>query len=403
MIDDIRSSNVERFVPGRLQMARQARVLRQKDLAALVGRAAATLSKWENPLYDHQPDAEAIDRLSMALGVTRSWFYKPMDSGRAAFFRSLKTELVKVRERTQARLSFIEAIDEALREYVDFPEVDLPDFGAQVDFRHYRREHIEHFARSLREHWGLADEPIYDLVLLIENAGVIVGEDVLGSEKLDGVSQWSAAGRPYVLLAKDKSVGARRRFDAAHELGHLVLHRGVTTAQLRENFVLIEEQAMAFAGAFLMPASSFGHDISSLSLDALAGIKLKWGVSIGAMIKRLSALEFISSDYERNLWKYYSFRKWRGFEPLDDEIPVEVPENLRSAVEMLVSEGVARKDYLVEACGIGASDVEDLCGLTPGFLSPDPENLVRLRIPPRQPREGADDRDNVVPLNGGRK
>ena len=160
---------------------------------------------------------------------------------------------------------------------------------------------------------------------------------------------------------------------------------------------------MAFAAAFLMPASSFGHDIPSLSLDALLSVKMKWGVSVGAMIKRLSALGVISSDYERNLWKYYSFRKWRGFEPMDEDIHLEVPENLRSAIEMLVDEGVVRKDQLVDECGIGATDIEELCGLREGFLSPDPENVVRLRIQPRQPREVSDDRDNVVPLNGGRK
>ncbi|NTZ43826.1 ImmA/IrrE family metallo-endopeptidase [Altererythrobacter sp. SALINAS58] len=42
-------------------------------------------------------------------------------------------------------------------------------------------------------------------------------------EKVEAFSFWSGF-RPFVFLDSDKTSGARERFDAAHELGHLVLH-----------------------------------------------------------------------------------------------------------------------------------------------------------------------------------
>ena len=57
--------------------------------------------------------------------------------------------------------------------------------------------------------------------------------------------------RPVVVLGADKGQSDRSPFDAAHELGHLVLHRP-EHAGTRE----VETQAHRFAAAFLMPADA---------------------------------------------------------------------------------------------------------------------------------------------------
>jgi len=57
-------------------------------------------------------------------------------------------------------------------------------------------------------------------------------------------------GTPFIFLNSAKSA-ERGRHDAAHELGHLVLHRHGGPIGRKA-----EEQANAFASAFLMPRSS---------------------------------------------------------------------------------------------------------------------------------------------------
>jgi Zn-dependent peptidase ImmA (M78 family) len=247
------------------------------------------------------------------------------------------------------------------------------------DYRTLRPEDIDNIAAELRDYWGLSDDPIDDLLLIIENAGIAVGEDYFDSAKLDGISKWFPE-RPVVLLAKDKNGGVRRRFDAAHELGHMVLHRNVTPEQLREDITLIEEQAMVFAGAFLLPPLSFASDVRDVTLDAFADVKPRWKVSIGAMIKRAQSINLISSEHERNLWKYYSYRRWRGNEPHDEHIHVERPYNLKAATEMVAEEGVAELNTLVDEIGLSPDYLHQLTGASEEVFGPRDQPRPKLML-----------------------
>ncbi|MCG0996383.1 XRE family transcriptional regulator [Acetobacter indonesiensis] len=391
----------EKFVPRRLRTARLARLLLQKELAELVGRSDTTVSKWENDEYSQEPDASIIPKLADVLSVEPQWFFKPTyQTPNASFFRSLKSEDGKLRDKAEARLDFVEEIDQILGEYVEFPTVDVPDLLDGRDFRTLRSDDIEHYAKMLREYWLLGDEPIDDLLLVSENAGIVVAHDEIGSEKLDGVSRWGNNGRPYMLLAQDKHIGVRRRFDAGHELGHILLHRHVSPKELSAHFKLIEEQAMTFAGAFLMPECSFGDDVYSLSLDALLAIKGKWKVSVAGMIKRLSSMKRITPEYERRLWQYYSYRKWRGFEPMDDEIAVEQPHNLKASIELIIEEKLATPADLIRQISLSSSDVSELTGVSKDILEPQ-FNHIR-RMPMIKASQLSELGENIVSFPGGK-
>lgn len=400
-------TGVEGFVAGRLTMAREARGLRQVDLAAMIDRSAPTISKYESNAQ--RPDQAVVQLLASALGVGVAWFFIPLepDPKTAVFYRSLATALDAMRAKARARLGFVEVLDEVIADFVDLPAVDVPDLLQGRDFRTLRDADIELFAHQLREHWDLGDGPIDDLMIVIENAGIVVAEDEIGSSKLDGVSRWSArTGRPYMLLAKDKQVGCRRRFDAAHELAHLVLHRNVSPDELVANFSLIEEQAMNFAGSLLMPEDTFGQQVYSYSLEALAGLKPEWKASVGAMIKRIFHLGMISDQYERRLWQYYSYRKWKKEgEPHDDEIAIEQPENLRQAIRIGVEEGVVSPREFLLRVGMSASDICSLTGLPEDFFDQMPANVVRLPLRTRSPRdtETTSPSGDVVSISDKRK
>lgn len=369
------------FVPARLTLARQARGLKQKELAQILGGSPSMVSKWESGEYAHAPDFSQISAIALALSVKPNWFYKSMEAqtDQATFFRSLKSELGVARDKTSAKLYFTNEIFSHLSERIEFPEIDVPDLIGDRDFRSISSDDIEKLANSLRDYWGLGDDPIIDLMLLIENAGVAVAEIFVDSAKLDGVSGWYGK-QPVMLLAKDKQGGVRRRFDAAHELGHLILHQAVSKLDLQNNLTLIEEQAMAFAGAFLLPASSFSSGVRSATLDDLADVKIRWGTSIGAMIKRLRSLQLISEDHERNLWKYYSYRRWRGNEPYDDKISIETPVNMRSAVEMIIEDGLNEVEAFMNDVGLEPGDISDLVGIELHKLTRPERKKPKLRL-----------------------
>ena len=259
-----------------------------------------------------------------------------------------------------------------LRKYVKFPAVNVP----QCEFTEntppdLSQSSIEESAARTRAFWGMGAAPTASVISLLEKNGIIVARHELGSEKLDAFSQWCQAdGTPYVILNSEKASAVRSRFDAAHELAHLVLHRNVSTKQLNTSaiFSLMEDQANRFSGAFLLPETAFANDLHSISLDALRALKAKWRVSVGAMIKRAANLGFVSEAEERRLWINYSRRGWRRREPLDGKLNEETPRYLRRCVELLVEKDVIPNEELPFRLALPPSDIQQMLGLSRGFF-----------------------------------
>ena len=80
------------FVPARLTIARQAKGLKQKDLAEDLQFSPGTISKWESEAYEQGPDSSSVQALADRLSVQPGWFYKPIDGARngPAFYRSMR-------------------------------------------------------------------------------------------------------------------------------------------------------------------------------------------------------------------------------------------------------------------------------------------------------------------------
>jgi Zn-dependent peptidase ImmA (M78 family) len=229
---------------------------------------------------------------------------------------------------------------------------------------------IEDIASEAREFWKLRDAPITNLVRLLEQHSTIIARDGLDAETLDALSLWgSLENRPYIILNADKQSAIRSRTDAAHELGHLLLHRNIKRSQLskKEEHKLIEDQAFRFARAFLLPSSSFANDVYSLSLDALRSIQSKWKVSLGVMVKRAEDLDLIGEEQTKKLWISLNRRGWKFREPFDEEIEIETPQLLLSIFNLLITEQVQNKEEIRWEIPYAPGDIEALSGLGPKF------------------------------------
>ena len=166
----------------------------------------------------------------------------------------------------------------------------------------------------------------------------------------------------------------RSRFDAAHELGHLVLHKDLDNIYLRSlaGHRLVEEQANRFASAFLLPAKTFGYDVDYPSLAQLRALKPKWLASIAAMLKRVDDLGFLSETEARHLWMSFGRRGWKRREPLDDELTPEEPRLKFQAFDVLLSQGVQDASDILASVPYSLGDIEDLAVLPRGYLTPKP-------------------------------
>lgn len=202
-------------------------------------------------------------------------------------------------------------------------------------------------AAAAREAMGISDGPIGSLTMAMERAGIpvvmrsaasvgsISGEADM-SERHIGLSAWLGefADQPLVMMPALSS-WERTRWTLAHELGHICLHRGgVTGAE-------VEDEAHAFAGEFLAPISQVAPELpAQVTLTALIDVKVRWGVSIGALIMHLSRHHVIDAERTRTLQRQLYTRKnpdtgrsWGVDEPAADVRTAERPRLLMKWLE----------------------------------------------------------------------
>jgi Zn-dependent peptidase ImmA (M78 family) len=376
------------FVPERLIEAREARSIgTQVGLSNLVSKPQGSISRWENG--EATPEFEALETLAQRLNVRRSHFMRPIPThgANAFFFRARQNVERGIQAREGARIRWLQDISLVLQHYFDFPTFDVPDLTAGQHHSTFRDEDLERIAMDLRRHWRIGDGPITSMIGLLESHGFVIARDFTGSARLDGLCNWSEADRrPYILLARDKESFFRSQMDAAHEMGHSILHRNISQNEFEREFKMIEEQAFRLASAFLMPATTFPLETRFITLSGFIALKERWRVSAKAMIKRCTDLNIVTEGVASQLYKYYSARGWNRGEPLDDRFPEDQPRLLAKAVTTLVQEGTRTKaDLLNNEFTIPADDLEQLIGLPAGWFQHQGEVVpFQLRSKPRR-------------------
>lgn len=376
-------TGVTAFQPERLIQARESLGITRVALATLVGVSASTITNWEKGVQ--LPEENKLSSLSNELKFSRSWFLKPIEDSSFSpfYYRSLASTKKKARIIARKKLEFTYDIFQYFDNWLDWPAVKIPSLKFDNHLCITRSE-IENAALYCREKMGLGLSPIPDVVLAAENSGVIFCRDEIGELKMDGVSNWNESiDRPFLFVSSDKANGIRNRFDVAHELGHLVLHRYISESLFRECHKEIERQADYFAGCFLMPSESFAKEIKWPTLDTLLALKPKWKTSIASMIMRCYQLSLIDDDQKLRLYKSYSARGWRTKEPYDDIQPLESGRLLNRAFSVVLKNNLTTRADIKDSLGMPVRLIENLSGLIEGYLQEDDnhqvQNLVQLK------------------------
>jgi len=271
--------------PSRLRLARERRGLTLVALSREIGISAKTLSSYERALTPAPARliASLESALDTAAGFLTACDVEPLDE-EAVSFRARRRITAAERDAALAAgrlgVEFYQWIERRFR----LPTPDLPTL---------KRFPPEHAAELVRHRWGLGYGPAPNMVHLLESRGVRVLSLPGDAEKVDAFSTyWHGA--PYVFLATSKSA-ERGRFDAAHELGHLVLHyaEGSLTDADRER------SADRFAAAFLMPREDvLAQQLRYATAADIVRAKRRWGVAAMALARRLSELGQLSE------WEY---------------------------------------------------------------------------------------------------
>lgn len=254
----------------RVDLVRRRLSLTKVAFAEKLGVDRKTLQRFENGTSELPPACQI--KLCEISGYPESFFRKasPADSpiAEGVSFRSLKSLTAGARDAAIAAGVLAFEFDDWISARYDLPEHSLVVTNEALP---------EQAAARLRVHWGIGERPIANMINVLEAHGIRVFSLFEETRHLDAYSLWRND-KPYVFLNTLKTT-EHSRFDAAHELGHLVMHRHSGSSHPNA-----EQEANAFASAFLMPRNDLIAEFPWVrSLNDLIQKKKRWGVSVAAL------------------------------------------------------------------------------------------------------------------------
>ena len=314
-------------IGGQLRLARMAWGQSLDD----VGASAHSTRQYIHQLETGAkfPTADMLAVLAEVMGVQESYFHKVNSAPVTAeqcHFRKQQTTPMSITSQVLARGTLLDCFVSRLDKQLRLPKVNFPDFAIKSD------EEIEQVAEACRRHWNLGViAPITNMMRVVENAGAVVTYFHGISERVDALSMDRR--RPIIVRSSAKESLCRLRFDLAHETGHLVMHRGLHTGDQ-----VTESQANRFASAFLLPRAGFLKEFprgSRLNWPAMFQMKKRWKVAVRAIVRRALDLGLITPSQYRSANIHLVKSGQAKSERYDDELPMEDPELLNTALEAL--------------------------------------------------------------------
>ena len=321
------------FSPSRLEIARRRRGLSRTGLAECLAVSLRTLQRWERG--ESSPDLTQRQVLATALAVRPQFFFgndiDPLPEESVSFRAMSKLPSGERHTALAVGRLGVELVA-WIQQRFRLPDSDVPTLsGWDPDTA----------AESVRARWELGMRPIPALLALLELHGVRILSIAPEARSVDAFSfYWY--GTPYVYLDTSKTA-ERLRFDAAHELGHLVLHCEDGVPHGRD----AEQQAHRFASAFLMPKTAvLAAGLHNASLEQVLRAKKKWRVAAMALAHRLHELHLVSEWRYRDLCIELSRRGYRRTEP--DGVAHEISQALGKVLRALRSSGVSAEDIAAD-------------------------------------------------------
>lgn len=377
----------KKFNGDRLKNARLFRGLTLTELANQADISKQSLSLYENSR--NVPDHLKVRQLSVVLGFPYDFFFqedKSTAKTETTYFRSFASATKKDRTAQSIKLEYVAKMYEVLFEYIDFPEINLPEvtFNGYDDVFECESEtaiqEIEEIAKKVREYWNLGDEPIKNLQLVLEQNGILVTGFGTNDNKIDAFSQRTIIQEKdifFIAVSLGTKPEGRIRFDMSHELGHILMHPWSEDLDSipSDEFKARERQANMFASAFLLPRESFGKDVQAYPTDLkyYQFLKKKWKVSMQAMVYRAHQLEIITDNQYQYMMRQFSKNGWRTKEP--DDVPFSLhPNIMQGAIELLIEQKVLSAKELLDVfkhygVTLYASDIEELLHLKKDTLA----------------------------------
>lgn len=326
----------ELFYGEKIRLARLLKGFTQQQLGDGITVSRQFVHQMESGIK--QPAFDVLDALCEILNVEKSFFFSPIGNDvklEQCHFRKRKTTPVNLANRVLAYATIFEKLVDLINNYIELPPTSIP--SVQQNGEHYSNSEIELAAEQCRKSWNLGTKnPIANVTRALENAGIIITQFTGVSEKVDALS--FNRKHPVIIRNSEKGSSCRIRFDLAHECGHLILHEGIETGD-----TITESEANKFASAFLFPRTAFAKEFpdfkgKNLNWDLIYNLKIRWGMSVRAIIYRAHFLNLITAQQYRGANVRLNKTGQTKVEKYDEKVAKEEPELLSNALHLLEHE-----------------------------------------------------------------
>lgn len=269
---------------------RAARGVSQSALAERANLSRLALRNIE--LGASLPRPDTLRALAAALGVSALDLATPVRGIQSVRFRARK----QMRERAQILAEVANWLDDYCfleRELSQTAKFALGSLEPIID--------PKALAARVREELGLGTSPIHDICGLLESCGIKVLQIARATDAFFGLSIGPDDGGPAIVINTWARIPVERWiFSAAHELGHLLLHREAYVFEEEDEPREEEDQADAFAAALLMPAEAFDREWEEASghslYERVLKVKRIFHVSYRTVLRRLRELNQVSDQ-----------------------------------------------------------------------------------------------------------
>lgn len=312
-----------------LSLARNLRGVEQKDIEKRSEiLSQPKLSKYEQNLI--KPKDRELKSLSRILDVPLNFFSLNISELRldTPFFRKDRNTSFAMQEKAIAisKLQTYHLIKMNILEKINLePDSNLP---------------VKELAQKIREKLDINDtSPIDNLVSHIEkHLKIPIVFTPFDTNYVDALTIKSNCCAP-VIFINDNFPDDRKNLSMAHELGHVLLHK----ASLSKTQILNsakkdpqEDQAWDFAAELLMPEDGIKQSLedAGTNLNNYIDLKIKWKVSMAALIFRARKLEAINNKQYQILWRKMSpYRKEEPIPLFEEQKPSRVREGIKTFIK----------------------------------------------------------------------
>lgn len=373
------------FIGKSLTNIRILNELSRSQLAEELGITEQAVWQYENGYVS--PKLEVVNKMKTLFKVKSAYFFREdlLENDQPENIRieriAYRSESINTAMKTQSELmhvKFLDAFIKKIGKKIKYPKNEILSLRQKVleylntNQQVERNLQIRHIAEMARKHINLSEDNNKNFLFHLEKSGVFIFEKSIG-ETIDAYSLWTEDDIPYIVLGNIKKSAARRNFDLAHELGHLLLHYKTEFNMLdKPSYKLKEDEAHLFASEFLMPRKAFTEDILKISKvsnpDAYKELKEKWLVSLQAMAMRARNLELITHQQFRYFFMSINKNGYRKEEPLDTILTIEKPMKVKSILQLILDKKIIDLEQLTEELKVDIKFVASITGIEDEFF-----------------------------------